>query len=216
MSSTRGLIFGCLGLTLFEAIISSSSTINNATGLFGTIVSGVQKWMDPWSPLLAPRVAKSGGQNHTAGPQAENGGPGAGLSATPSGFGSLTANNPGAIAAQAALSQLGVPYVYAAEQPGIAFDCSGLTQWAYSKAGITLPRHSTDQAIGQQVTQDQLEPGDLSVWDGHVNIYVGNGQIVEAPEPGETVHERPVYTDNMGERFLGFFRPSANASTVSV
>lgn len=108
-------------------------------------------------------------------------------------------------AVDAALSQLGTPYVWGGSQPG-GFDCSGLVQWAYRQAGVELPRTAAEQAIGQPVAYEDLQAGDLVVWDGHVAMYIGDGQMVEAGSPVQT---NPVRTTNMGMGFQGFWRPTA-------
>lgn len=88
-------------------------------------------------------------------------------------------------------TQLGVPYVWGGESPGKAFDCSGLTQWAYSKAGVKIPRVAADQQkIGTQVPTNKTQPGDLLFVGNpahHVVMNAGNGKIIEAPHPGSHV-----------------------------
>ena len=111
----------------------------------------------------------------------------------------------GQAAVAAAKSQVGQPYVWGGTGNG-GFDCSGLTQWAYSQAGMDLPRTADQQAVGQQVSAEQLQPGDLVVWDGHVAMYSGNGEIVEAGDPVQT---NPLRTTNMGMQFKGFWRPTS-------
>lgn len=95
----------------------------------------------------------------------------------------------GAIAA--AMSQLGVPYRYAGSTPGVAFDCSGLTMWAWGQAGVDLPHSSRMQfASLPQVPVDQLQPGDLVFFGSpihHVGMYIGNDQMVHAPHTGDVV-----------------------------
>lgn len=112
----------------------------------------------------------------------------------------------GQAAVDAALGQLGTPYVWGGTQPG-GFDCSGLVQWAYRQAGVELPRTAEEMTVGAQVTADQLQPGDLAVWDGHVAMYIGDGQMIEAGDPVQT---NPVRTSNMSMGFQGFWRPTAH------
>lgn len=113
-------------------------------------------------------------------------------------------NERAAKAVRAALSQRGVPYVWGGTTPA-GFDCSGFTQWAYRQAGLDLPRLAQDQdTAGFQVSQSQLQPGDLAVWSGHVAMYIGNGQLVEAGDP---VQVGPVRTTNLDQTFEGFYRP---------
>jgi cell wall-associated NlpC family hydrolase len=119
-----------------------------------------------------------------------------------------TVTAPNAVAADAvrhALTQLGVPYVWGGTSPGVGLDCSGLTQWAYHEAGLNLPRLAQEQDIGAAVNQNSLRPGDLAVWDGHVAMIVGNGQMIEAGDP---VNLSPIRTTNAGQGFQGFWRPT--------
>lgn len=108
-------------------------------------------------------------------------------------------------AVQKALSAVGTPYVWGGNTPGVGLDCSGLTHWAYGEAGVDIPRTAQAQTVGRQVSASNLLPGDLLVWDGHVAMYTGNGQIVEAGSPVQT---NPIRTTNMGMNFLGYWRPT--------
>ena len=95
-----------------------------------------------------------------------------------------------------ALRQLGKPYQWGATGPS-AYDCSGLTQTAYSHAGVAIPRVSAAQwYAGPHVGMDDLEAGDLvffatSLADPatihHVGMYIGRGLMVEAPFTGASV-----------------------------
>jgi cell wall-associated NlpC family hydrolase len=89
-----------------------------------------------------------------------------------------------------ARAQLGKPYVYGAEGPN-AYDCSGLVQAAWKAAGVSLPRVTNDQyAAGRKVSTSNLQPGDLVFYYSgisHVGMYIGNGQIIHAPNPSTVV-----------------------------
>jgi cell wall-associated NlpC family hydrolase len=130
--------------------------------------------------------------------------------------GPITApNKVAATAIAAARSRLGVPYVWGATGPD-AFDCSGLTQWSYAHAGITLPRTAAEQwNAGPHPALSNLEPGDLLFWAlntsepstiHHVAMYIGRGLMIAAPHTGENVQVQPVYMTG----FIGAMRPWAN------
>ncbi|WP_236796983.1 C40 family peptidase [Amycolatopsis sp. GM8] len=118
-------------------------------------------------------------------------------------------NERAAIAVRAALSRLGLPYVWGGTDPNRGMDCSGLTQWSYGQAGLKIPRTAATQTIGQKVDINDIQPGDLVIWSGHVAMYIGNGQMVEEPHTGDVCHVVPLRTSNAGEPLLGVFRPSA-------
>ncbi len=120
---------------------------------------------------------------------------GAGLSTQVLAAPAVASNATAQVAVDTALAQLGDPYVWAGSGPDV-FDCSGLTQYAYAAAGIELPHSSSMQSgIGAYVPRDQLQPGDLVFFYspvGHVGMYIGDGQMVHAPQAGETVEIIPV------------------------
>ncbi len=119
-----------------------------------------------------------------------------------------TGSAAGAAAVQAAESQLGVPYVWGGESPGIGFDCSGLTQWSWAQAGVSIPRTAAEQdSTVPHVSLTDLQPGDLLFYfnlDGtgtvdHVAMYVGSGPygsqtVIQAPYTGATVSYDALYT----------------------
>ncbi len=100
-----------------------------------------------------------------------------------------------ALAVAAAHQVLGAPYVWGATGPH-SFDCSGLMQYAYSRAGVSLPRTSQEQAhAGRRVPLSQARPGDLVIYRNdasHVAMYVGDGRVIHAPYPGARVRYDPV------------------------
>jgi peptidoglycan DL-endopeptidase CwlO len=99
--------------------------------------------------------------------------------------GSSGAGHPAA--AQIALRYLGVPYVYGGASPR-GFDCSGLVMYVYAQLGISLPHYTVAQWNASQPVSSPA-PGDLVFFDGlgHVGIYIGNGQMVDAPHTGSVV-----------------------------
>ena len=107
----------------------------------------------------------------------------------------LATGTAGGIAVDWALAQVGTPYVWGGETPGVGFDCSGLVQAAYKAAGITLPRVAQDQydTTAKLGPGEPLLPGDLIFFGGgptdvtHVGIYIGNGQMIDAPHTGADV-----------------------------
>ena len=100
---------------------------------------------------------------------------------------------------------IGVPYVWGGTSPS-GFDCSGFTQYVYSHAaGISLGRTTYEQINnGVEVSQSDLKPGDLIFpHEGHVGIYVGNGQMIHAPHTGASVKIAPVYGFWRARRIIG-------------
>ncbi|MEY9848116.1 cell wall-associated NlpC family hydrolase [Streptacidiphilus sp. BW17] len=92
-------------------------------------------------------------------------------------------------------AQLGKPYVWGGNGP-YGFDCSGLVQQAYQRAGVSLPRVAADQyRATTPITASRLRRGDLVFWSSssrasgihHVAIYLGGGRYIEAPHPGADV-----------------------------
>jgi cell wall-associated NlpC family hydrolase len=112
-----------------------------------------------------------------------------------------------ATAVRAALSQLGVPYRFATSQPGVSFDCSGLTMWAWAQAGVSMGHYTVTQYNQfPHVPLDQLQPGDLVFFYsdlGHNGMYIGNGQFVHAPRTGDVVKVSTL----SGRNLVGAVRP---------
>ncbi|MFC4007714.1 C40 family peptidase [Nonomuraea purpurea] len=108
-----------------------------------------------------------------------------------------------------AKDQLGDPYRFGGTGPG-SFDCSGLVQFAWKKAGVKLPRVTNSQfaRIRTKVSWRNLRPGDLMFFSGlgHVGMYVGKGKMIHSPRTGERVR-----IDKLGgwrkSSFVGAVRP---------
>jgi cell wall-associated NlpC family hydrolase len=108
-----------------------------------------------------------------------------------------------------ARAQIGDPYRYGATGPG-SFDCSGLTQYAWKKAGVRIPRVASSQFAGirHKVSWKRLQPGDLVFFRGlgHVGMYVGKGRMVHSPRSGERVRVEKL-SGWRKSSFVGAVRP---------
>ena len=106
----------------------------------------------------------------------------------------VPASSIGTRVVQIAMQYLGDPYVWGAEGP-TTFDCSGLVTYVFAQVGISLPHFAASQwNYGTYVPYDQLRPGDLVFFEnlGHVGIYVGSGDYIQAPQPGDVVKVTPL------------------------
>lgn len=129
----------------------------------------------------------------------------------------IAGSKQGLAAVAYAKSQIGVPYVWGGETPGVGFDCSGLVQWAWLRAGFAIPRTTESQwPAMHHVILTQLQPGDLLFYwnlDGdhtvdHVVMYVGSGPwgvntTIAAAHSGTTVSLAPLFTSGL----IGAARP---------
>jgi peptidoglycan DL-endopeptidase CwlO len=111
------------------------------------------------------------------------------------GFGGAPGSGQGAIAVQAALTQVGAPYSWGGAAPG-GFDCSGLVMWAFQQAGIALPHSSQALAHGgQPVSLSDLQPGDVLTFysdASHAGLYIGDGLMVHSSTFGVPVRVVPM------------------------
>ncbi|KGA07151.1 MAG: hypothetical protein GM46_9265 [actinobacterium acAcidi] len=105
----------------------------------------------------------------------------------------------------AALTQVGVPYKRFAMKPGIGFDCSGLTSFAWSQAGFNIPHNSTRQIrAADPRTYDTAQAGDLLRYPGHVMMWLGVGQaVIHSPQPRHFVEVKILNTRSMKRSTFG-------------
>ncbi len=147
----------------------------------------------------APRGGGTGGSSSGGGaapaapdpPAGGGGGGGGGDDPAPPAPSAPPVSSMAGIAVNAAMSQLGVAYRFGAESPGVAFDCSGLTKYAWGQAGVYLP-HQSGAQYGSipHVSQSEVQPGDLIFYKspiGHVAMYIGGGSLIHAPATGDVV-----------------------------
>jgi len=108
-------------------------------------------------------------------------------------------------------AELGCPYVYGSTGPcGQGFDCSGLVMHAWASAGVTIPRDTYEQwAALPHIPESDIQPGDLLYFNGigHVGMYVGDGYLIDAPQPGQDVERVPFDEPWFQENFDGAARP---------
>jgi peptidoglycan DL-endopeptidase CwlO len=217
--------FGTVGIGGVDAVVSTAVArslgfpAGNAlvvSAPHATIASLVAhiKSVVPKGTMVEPLVASTTARPGVAGAAAGT------ASAPASGTASAPASGTGLTSLQltamlnAAVSRLGMPYVWGAAGP-TSFDCSGLVRWSFAQAGVVMPRVAADQArTGPAISLSQAQPGDLLFYHtdptapnyiSHVTIYLGKGWMIQAPQPGENVQVVPVA---LGSEFAGVVRVS--------
>ncbi len=206
--------FGTIGIGGVDAVVSESVAgslgmpsgnalvVSAPHARLSEVVSAVKSLL-PAGASVAPLVAQA---PETGQPAVTGQAGGDGITGT---------DGPGLTVAQtraflaAALSRVGMEYVWGGAGPTV-FDCSGLVQWSMRQAGFAMPRVAADQALtGPSVPVADLQPGDLLFYHtdptapdyiSHVAIYLGDGLMVQAPEPGMTVEVVPA---DFGTEYAG-------------
>jgi cell wall-associated NlpC family hydrolase len=219
----RVVAFGTLGISGVDAVISHNvarslgAPVNNAViiSLRGTDISGAAAQIAKLIPKGAGvqqlvTVSRTGGVTTLGHAGA---GPSTAAAASSAQLNTMLA---------AAMSRQGKPYVWGGNGPDV-FDCSGLVKWSFAQAGVAMPRVAADQALaGPAVPVSQLQPGDLLFYHtdatapnyiSHVAIFIGNGWMIQAPQPGQNVE---VVRASLGSEFAGAIRVSpAQAASVA-
>ena len=206
---------------------------------FGSVQGGVQAYVDflknnpRYQSVMSAQGAQAqavalGNSGWAAGKYDNGSGPGSDLLASMGSINapSAPANNGAGLPTQTlgsvpavdyARQQIGTPYGWGGEQQGVGFDCSGLVQAAYKNSGVSLPRTAQDQynATTKVPSIQQAQAGDLVFYGAdaqhitHVGIYIGNGQMIDAPHTGAQVR-----VENLWGGEVGITRPSDHNGTT--
>lgn len=195
-----------------KSLIMSYSETTNYSSLYtrAIVQGGLEQFhenleSDVVKSMVTPVVAvTSSGIEANSGPTVVTSSP------TNSYYVSTTAGNTlGERIVATAKKYLGMPYVWGGSNPSQGgFDCSGLCQYAYAQNGVSIPRVTYDQVKQGQTVTGQLQPGDLlfsnydSQGPGHVVMYIGNGQIIEAQQPGTNILIRSLPAYTVAKRYI--------------
>lgn len=191
------------------------------TGAFASVLDAVQQEMADIGRTQPSSTGAASGLLSTEGLLGLSGGPTTGPTTGP------TAGPTGSQVVSEAERFLGVPYQWGGSRPATGFDCSGLVQYVYGQLGVSLPRTSQQQAtVGTPVASlADAQPGDLVFFPGsdgtasspgHVGIYIGNGQMIDAPYTGTTVQIQPVGQPSEIRRVLPTAAATAAAGSSTI
>ncbi|WP_091608082.1 C40 family peptidase [Arthrobacter koreensis] len=161
-------------------------------------IQEIRSTIDALSGTPAAKVSTTG-SGTTGTPVADSGG--AGFAATLSALTGTTSSLSDGATNEALMGSvekyLGLPYIWGGNDPAVGLDCSSFVQNVFKDLGYTLPRVTWDQMnAGTKVdSMAQAQPGDLLFTHdgGHVSIYLGNGKVVDAPQPGQTIQIRDAW-----------------------
>ena len=161
----------------------SSSSNTNSSGSTGSTTSKTESNTAGSNTSKPSTTTPSASTPSTSTPSNSTTSAGSGSSSTPT-YRPDYNHSAADIIVSAAWSQVGkATYVWGTQIPYVSFDCSGLVQWCYAQAGISIPRQSTSIKNSGTIVSDP-RPGDICWTPGHVAIYIGNGQMIEAQQDG--------------------------------
>ena len=202
---TRVGAYATMGIGEIDAVVSRTTAqslgVPNGNAL---LISAPKADPDKLTRLLRKVLPKQA-RTLELNPKADV--PKTGSGALPAARGQVLTQRQILVAIQAAQSKLGVPYVWGGESDAEGgYDCSGLMQYAFARAGVRLPRVAADQArAGWRIPFDQARPGDLLTWASdptapgyisHIAMYLGDGRMVVAPRTGDVIKIAPVSLRN--------------------
>jgi peptidoglycan DL-endopeptidase CwlO len=223
----RVAAFGTMGVSGVDGVVSHSVARALGAPAGNAIVISVRGTGVSSAASAVSRLLPKGVAVQQLVSVAPSGHPGSGPAGTGAGAGTSAQGWAGASATSAmltiAMRQLGIAYVWGGTSPTQGFDCSGIVDYSFRLAGITMPRVAADQALtGPAVPVNQLRPGDLLFYHtdatdpnyiSHVAIYLGRGYMLQAPRPGLTVEMVPAA---FGSEFAGAVRVNpAQAAAVA-
>jgi cell wall-associated NlpC family hydrolase len=174
------------------ALVAAGAAAPGAAEVAGlqAAVAGSYALARPYAGMAGPDTGVAGPDTGVAGPDTGVAGPDTGVAGPDTG---VAGPEPGLVALRYALAQVGTPYRWGGEQPGVGFDCSGLAQAAWAAAGVSIPRVADDQMKAGRAVE-QAEPGDLVFFGppggpaSHVGLVVDpSGLMVDAPHAGVEV-----------------------------
>jgi hypothetical protein len=197
-------------------------------GGYGEWIADVERPAVQYRGRYQLRLEEARGLLRESAGQRQNGGGGQGAGAELDALGADGGGSAGprALAAVATARQyLGTPYRWGGSTPRTGFDCSGLVQWAYAKAGVRLPRTSEQQILasnGRAVDRRHLIPGDLVFFRDssgdvhHVGISLGGDKFINAPHTGDVVKVASLKEPYYAQQFTGGRRFDLGAARSAV
>lgn len=121
---------------------------------------------------------------------------------------------------ETAAKYIGLPYIWGGNDPAVGLDCSSFVQNVYRELGYELPRVTWDQMKqGTAVpSMAQAKPGDLlfSFNGGHVALYLGNGKVIDAPQPGQTIQVRDAWETDANVTAIRRILPQGTVSAAAL